>query len=683
MKNYLKSFKKITCILGITFLVMGMVPLPAVVQAEPKAETGVTLADVGNGAQWFTPADFGAPGLKTGLNSVNCDDNDDCASNEYCKKKSGQDKCEALNCPSGQHPENHACVNDAPPPVNCVVSEWGACSADCGGGTRTRTIITPASNGGDPCPALSEECNTDSCIVDQCPDDPDKTVPGACGCGAADTDSDSDGIADCVDGCPADAAKTSAGACGCGSLDTDSDGDGIADCNDVCPDDPDDLCTQTGDGTCPTNSHVQGSKCACDDGFLEMPDGQCVASCPSCYELSTNGKSCEPMACADTNAHCSENACVCNDGYSSTNGSVCSAPNDACPNIWGIQGTVPSGMEVNDNGDCTPEGHTQQDHKIVICHLPPGNPENLLTLSISIDAWKSDCTGLAENACHCPGCHGGDYLGACVDGGPVCGDDVVESGEQCDGSLPAGQYPDGSYCTDECKIYIPPVCGDNEINQTNEVCDGTDGVKDNETCSADCEVIYTCGDEIVNQAFEECDGEDFCTAECTLKEAALLILDPYCIDESTLQWTVENDNGFAVPNVSVELDGSTATYNPLGTGTTFIGTTGDGPSSHMMSVTWPDGSASLSSTLDCATPGGDDDGDDDEPGGGGTPVVVFNAPIPVTGAGGPTEPLIIPVTGVDLTLNLAGLQRLFTTMGFMLFGITMVLEGVDKRLKAK
>jgi len=65
-------------------------------------------------------------------------------------------------------------------------------------------------------------------------------------------------------------------------------------------------------------------------------------------------------------------------------------------------------------------------------------------------------------------------------------------------------------------------------------------------------------------------------------------------------------------------------------------------------------------------------------------AVVCLPPIPVTGAGGPTDPLvIIPVTGVDLTLNLAGLQRLFTTMGFMLFGITMVLEGVDKRLKAK
>lgn len=54
--------------------------------------------------------------------------------------------------------------------------------------------------------------------------------------------------------------------------------------------------------------------------------------------------------------------------------------------------------------------------------------------------------------------------------------------------------------------------------------------------------------------------------------------------------------------------------------------------------------------------------------------------VPVTGAGGPTEELlIIPVTGVDLGLQLAGFQKLFLYMGLMLFGVTMVLEGVTKK----
>lgn len=48
------------------------------------------------------------------------------------------------------------------------------------------------------------------------------------------TDSDNDGTADCNDGCPNDPNKTAPGTCGCGVADTDSDGDGVPDCNDNC-----------------------------------------------------------------------------------------------------------------------------------------------------------------------------------------------------------------------------------------------------------------------------------------------------------------------------------------------------------------------------------------------------------------------------------------------------------------
>lgn len=46
---------------------------------------------------------------------------------------------------------------------------------------------------------------------DSCPDDPDKTEPGDCGCGVPDTDTDGDGIADCLDQCPDDPDKTEPG----------------------------------------------------------------------------------------------------------------------------------------------------------------------------------------------------------------------------------------------------------------------------------------------------------------------------------------------------------------------------------------------------------------------------------------------------------------------------------------
>jgi cysteine-rich repeat protein len=78
--------------------------------------------------------------------------------------------------------------------------------------------------------------------VDFCELDPNKTDPGVCGCGVPEETADSDGDAtiDCADGCPADPDKVDPGICGCGFVDdpTDTDGDGTADCADGCPADP-------------------------------------------------------------------------------------------------------------------------------------------------------------------------------------------------------------------------------------------------------------------------------------------------------------------------------------------------------------------------------------------------------------------------------------------------------------
>ena len=96
---------------------------------------------------------------------------------------------------------------------------------------------------------ISEVCDTDADGTrdcdDLCPNDPNKTEPGDCGCGVPDTDTDGDGTADCLDLCPNDPNKTEPGACGCGVADTDTDGDGIADCNDPCPNWPYD-CSEDG-----------------------------------------------------------------------------------------------------------------------------------------------------------------------------------------------------------------------------------------------------------------------------------------------------------------------------------------------------------------------------------------------------------------------------------------------------
>lgn len=101
------------------------------------------------------------------------------------------------------------------------------------------TSTPPADDQGSDHPPADEQQTDDDTTpapVDLCPDDPDKTGPGLCGCGFPDTDTDSDGTPDCNDLCPYDENKIEPGICGCGIPDWDLDGDLWPDlCLDNCP----------------------------------------------------------------------------------------------------------------------------------------------------------------------------------------------------------------------------------------------------------------------------------------------------------------------------------------------------------------------------------------------------------------------------------------------------------------
>ncbi len=64
--------------------------------------------------------------------------------------------------------------------------------------------------------------------LDDCPNDPNKSEPGECGCGIPDVDTDQDGTPDCNDDCPNDPNKAEPGICGCGFADTDGCGELLA-----------------------------------------------------------------------------------------------------------------------------------------------------------------------------------------------------------------------------------------------------------------------------------------------------------------------------------------------------------------------------------------------------------------------------------------------------------------------
>jgi hypothetical protein len=107
---------------------------------------------------------------------------------------------------------------------------------------------------------------------DLCPDDPQKSDPGVCGCGVSDADRDGDGAANCEDLCINDANKGAPGVCGCGVADTDSDGDGVADCIDICAGSNDNVDTD-GD-TVPDGCDIcSGADDAVDTDGDGVPDG--------------------------------------------------------------------------------------------------------------------------------------------------------------------------------------------------------------------------------------------------------------------------------------------------------------------------------------------------------------------------------------------------------------------------
>ena len=127
---------------------------------------------------------------------------------------------------------------------------------------------------------------------------------------------------------------------------------------------------------------------------------------------------------------------------------------------------------------------------------------------------------------------------------PFCGDDAIDTAlEECDGfdlgGLTCGDLGLGTgvlACDATCQLDTtgcsgPPVCGDGEINQTSEACDGADfggatceslglgpgTLACSSSCTFDtngCAEPPTCGDGVINQSSESCDGGDLGGATC-------------------------------------------------------------------------------------------------------------------------------------------------------------------------
>ncbi|MFP4112573.1 MAG: LamG-like jellyroll fold domain-containing protein, partial [Candidatus Woesearchaeota archaeon] len=146
----------------------------------------------------------------------------------------------------------------------------------------------------------------DAC--DSCPNDPEKTSPGICGCGVSDIDSDGDGYPDCNDNCPSYHNSDQA--------DHDSDGMG-----DVCdPDDDDDGDPDTTDCAPLDENRYTGAPEIC-DGTDNNCNGEIdEEACPSCTDeeitsrCDCGGSSYDSGYCCEGVYSSSECANSCNEG---------------------------------------------------------------------------------------------------------------------------------------------------------------------------------------------------------------------------------------------------------------------------------------------------------------------------------------------------------------------------------
>ncbi|MEK6853238.1 MAG: DUF4215 domain-containing protein [Nanoarchaeota archaeon] len=109
----------------------------------------------------------------------------------------------------------------------------------------------------------------------------------------------------------------------------------------------------------------------------------------------------------------------------------------------------------------------------------------------------------------------------------LCGDGVTVSPEQCDD----GNIKDNDGCSAYCEIQNIPVCGDGVVDETEECDDGN--VVNGDGCSSACQTetggmidvvdLPVCGDGIIDGTTEQCDDSnqvsgDGCSSACLIED---------------------------------------------------------------------------------------------------------------------------------------------------------------------
>ncbi len=182
-------------------------------------------------------------------------------------------------------------------------------------------------------------------------------VPDVC-----DPDADGDGVSDACEECPDDADKVLPGACGCGVADMDTDGDGVLDCVDDCPDTP-------------SGALIAPNGCAIDDcndngipdadelagGAVEDCDGNGV---PDECDADVDGDGVPDVCDNCPNAANADQADADDDGVGDACASVDSAASDASLDAPG---------DEPDPNSLDPSAFVETMHTVPNCGAPAGS----------------------------------------------------------------------------------------------------------------------------------------------------------------------------------------------------------------------------------------------------------------------------------------------------------------------
>jgi hypothetical protein len=230
-------------------------------------------------------------------------------------------------------------------------------------------------------------------IPNICVGNPNKKLPGKCGCNEPDIDSDNDGVPGCngLDVCDDNPKLTKEGKCGCDD-EIDADGDGVPSCNglDVCDNNPkltkegkcgcDDEIDADGDGVpscngldvCDNNPKLtKEGKCGCDDEIDADGDGV-----PSCNGLDL---------CDDDPLKTEEGICGCNTPDDPTDSDGNGVP-DCIDNKVADQNLDDLRNTENEGGDGQPTGNFANS-AVSSNNVLPGNNS----------AWQPSTPGITAN----------------------------------------------------------------------------------------------------------------------------------------------------------------------------------------------------------------------------------------------------------------------------------------------